>query len=145
MKLRDRLQTIAGWKKERFVYEGPEPACDPFGVKLLNDVNASLGIAAMLEELLMMKTRFSSADRVLILADFTTVVLNDLRRGGTTPGEMLEAELFTIGPCDVVVVVKHDAVPVRSDSDAEDGTARHVGYDEAGRCCLLHFTNGPRG
>ncbi len=145
MLLSQRLQSIAGWKGEPFVYTGPEPESEPFGIKIWNDVNAVMGLTAMLEERLLVGTKFSATARTLILADFTEVVLNDIRHGGSSRGEMLNAELFIIGPCDVVVMVDHDAVPFSPDSDAENGTARHVGYDKSGRCCLLHFTNAQRG
>lgn len=145
MTLKDRLQSLTAWKGTPFVHEGPEPAHDQFGVKFWNAADASLGLSAMLEELLLRWTKFSDADQLLILADFTTVVLNDLRRGGVSPGQFLLAELFVIGDCDIAVVIAHDAVPDLPDRDAEDGTAAHVGYDETGRCCFLHFTHGPRG
>lgn len=140
-----RLQSLAAWKGEvPFTYKGPEPVCDRFSVKYWDAVNASLELKAMLEELLVVRTEFPAAARLLVLNDFTAVVLNDLRRGGTTPGTMLEVEFYVLGPRDVAIVVMHDAVPDLPDRDVEDGTAAHVGYDESGRCCFLHFLYGKR-
>lgn len=145
MNFDQRVQSITGWKGAPYVYEGPEPVRDSFSVRYWNAVDASMGLKAMFEEMLLRHTKFTGAEQLLILADFTAVVLNDLRTGGITEGAWLKVELFMLGECDIIVVIAHDAVPIRSDRDVENGTAAHVGYADGGRCCFLHFTHAPRG